>query len=390
MAVGFVIPSSGGRGTLVAMKRLGELLLDSGAIALAELHTALEACHRTGGRLGTHLLRLGYVDEHVLLDALAMQYGVPSVSGAELLRAEPALVRSIPMTVLRRVQAVPFSHRHGLLQVAMTNPRDMAGLEELSSHSNLEPSPFVATESAILNALGVVRFEAQVEPVPETEDESAEEVREAWEKLWQPPRLTPDELLSHRRTTQGKARESLRATFPGLTPIDDTDEFDSETVLDEDTFYRRLQEARHRDEVGSLLLRYASRFLDRLVLFAVHRGRVVGWMARGSGIVVDDVQLLEQPLEQPSVFLNLHRSGAYFLGSIPPGDGNQIILQALVDPAPHEIVMLPVRVKDRAVAFLVGDSAEGGVGVPVQELVALTTKTGVAFEILIMRRKISH
>ena len=69
------------------MRRLGELLLEKGAIAIAELHTALEACHRTGGRLGTQLLRFGFVDERALLEALSEQHGVPSVPESVLLKA---------------------------------------------------------------------------------------------------------------------------------------------------------------------------------------------------------------------------------------------------------------------------------------------------------------
>ena len=61
------------------MQRLGEILIEEGVLSLTELHTALETCHRTGGRLGTQLLEFGYVEERMLLDALSRQLGVPSV-----------------------------------------------------------------------------------------------------------------------------------------------------------------------------------------------------------------------------------------------------------------------------------------------------------------------
>jgi len=60
----------------MSMKRLGEILLERGAIAIAELHTGLEACHYSGGRLGTQLLKFGFVDEHALLEALSEQLEV--------------------------------------------------------------------------------------------------------------------------------------------------------------------------------------------------------------------------------------------------------------------------------------------------------------------------
>ena len=59
------------------------------------------------------------------------------------------------------------------------------------------------------------------------------------------------------------------------------------------------------------------------------------------------------------------------------------------DPAPIEVVAVPVRVKDRPVAFLIGDvPGESAVAVPVDELLAMAGRAGLAFEILIMKKKL--
>ena len=86
------------------MKRLGEILIDWGAIAVSELHTGLEACRRSGGRLGTQLLKFGFVNEQTLLDALAEQYGVPSVTSRMLSKAPKDLQTSLPPALARRLQ----------------------------------------------------------------------------------------------------------------------------------------------------------------------------------------------------------------------------------------------------------------------------------------------
>ena len=90
------------------MKRLGEILLDWGAVAVSELHTGLEACHRTGGRLGTQLLKFGFVEEQQLLDALSEQFGVRAVSAATLERTRSEVLAILPVHHARRLQAVPF------------------------------------------------------------------------------------------------------------------------------------------------------------------------------------------------------------------------------------------------------------------------------------------
>ena len=55
--------------------QLGKLLLDRKVIEPAQLKEALEAQVIFGGRLGTNLLELGYVDEETLVRALAQMGG---------------------------------------------------------------------------------------------------------------------------------------------------------------------------------------------------------------------------------------------------------------------------------------------------------------------------
>ncbi len=144
------------------MKRLGEILLDRGAIAIAELHTGLEACHYRGGRLGTQLLKFGFVDEHALLEALSEQLGVPPVTTTVLRRAPEPLRRLIPFNVAVRLQALVFDRKDGVLSVAMTAPRNPAAIEEVISYAGLDIKPHVATEIGIMSALREMKLEEQI------------------------------------------------------------------------------------------------------------------------------------------------------------------------------------------------------------------------------------
>jgi hypothetical protein len=158
-------------------------------------------------------------------------------------------------------------------------------------------------------------------------------------------------------------------------------------VLDEESFCEGLRGAAERDEIGDLLLRYASRLLTRICLFSVHRNRVAGWMARGQ-VAVDDVQSLVIPLDVPSVFRNLELAAGPYVGPVPPGAVNDKLIRPLGQLAPMEVVLIPLRVKERTVAYLLGDVADSAVAVPVQELVSAVNKAGIAFEILIQKSKI--
>ena len=60
------------------MSRLGELLVRENLISLQQLRKAQEAQKKTGGRLGTSLIKQGIISADQLTNFLAKQYGVPA------------------------------------------------------------------------------------------------------------------------------------------------------------------------------------------------------------------------------------------------------------------------------------------------------------------------
>ncbi|MCU0233396.1 MAG: hypothetical protein MUE90_05115 [Thermoanaerobaculales bacterium] len=369
------------------MKRLGEILVERGALAIDELHTGLEACHHRGGRLGTQLLRFGFVDEHALLEALSEQLGVPPAPTRVLLRAPHPLRRLLPLEAARRLQAVIFDRRDGLLSVAMTSPRSPAALEEIVSYVGLDIRAHVATEPGILAALKEIADAepAGQQPPPPGPVAAAPAASDPWQRLWSPPPLTPRDLLRPRgrREPDGIAPA---ATFPGLAPVP-AGAGPAAELLGDEAYTALLRAAEHRDEVGDLLLQRALARVDRCCLLALHSGKIVGWLGRGAGVVLDDLESFAIEAEAPSVLAGLGGGGT-FCGPLPSGLANQLLVEVLGDPLPTEVAIVPVPVKNRVVAFLIGDLP--GAALPpgaVDELQIAAQKAGVALEILIMRRK---
>jgi hypothetical protein len=366
------------------MKRLGEILLERGAIAITELHTGLEACHHSGGRLGTQLLKFGFVDEHALLEALSEQLGVPSVSSVMLKRAPDVLRRIIPQQVARRLQVMVFERNGGSLSIAMTNPRNPATIEEIVSYVGLDIAPHVATEAGILAALGEVDDGA--EPKQEKRQQGFADPSNQWQKLWTPPPLQPAALI--RRRFDRPTENAAAATFPGLTPVPNGSAVAAEVPLEREAYQAMLKDAEHRDHIGDLLLRRACALLDRCYLLAVHSGRLVGWLARGPGMVVDDIQSLSAPADSPSVLdmVDTHES---YCGTLPEGPVDDQLANAFSDPPPKDVVILPLFVKSRLVAYLIGDVPGGIIGADtIKDLQEAVQKAGLAIEILIMKKKI--
>ena len=337
------------------MKRLGEILLERGAIAISELHTGLEACHYSGGRLGTQLLKFGFVDEHALLDALSEQLGVPSVSSSILRRAPDSLRRMIPLHVSRRVQVVVFEKKEGNLGVAMTTPRSPRAIEEVVSYLGLDIKPHVATEVGILTALAEIKEEEPTIAKTKNPETGFVGATDEWDRLWTPAKLRSTDLL---RTGPGQrdGEAQLASTFPGLAPVPESSRSDwpvaRSMMRSIASFFVRSE---HRDEVGDLLL--AAIHSDPRSLFsagcALRQGR--GMAGKGPRCRCRRCAVVRISAGCAFSPLRGQRNGR-FLGEAPPGEINDALKEILGDPDPVEIGVFPVLVKNRVVAYLVGDA----------------------------------
>jgi hypothetical protein len=179
----------------------------------------------------------------------------------------------------------------------------------------------------------------------------------------------------------------MAATFPGLAPVPSSASGDARGPLDDTAFSILLREARLRDEVGELLLLRVAAVLERSYLLAVHAGKIAGWLARGRGVVLDDVESFSAGADEPSALTTI-AGGDSFCGRLPDGVINQLLIEMLGDPAPVEVVIIPIAIKGRVVAYLVGDVPNSAVSHgDLEDLMTAAKKAGVALEILVMKRK---
>ena len=105
------------RAALLAHKRpLGEILVGSGYLNSATLHSALAACPE-GTRLGEFLVASGALKEDALYEALGLQQGLP-VTHVEVRKVTPRVAGALPERVAREWRVLPFQVAEGSLLVA--------------------------------------------------------------------------------------------------------------------------------------------------------------------------------------------------------------------------------------------------------------------------------
>ena len=372
------------------MRRLGEILIEHGYASVGELHTALETSHRQRTPLGTQLLRLGYVTEAQLLQALAEQNNRQQVS-CDVLRAAPVEVRHLlPLEVAQRLRALPFARSRKDLHVAFSNPRDAAAIDEIQALTKVFVRPFVATDVSLSAALQALAEESSQSESP-TIDQPPLATDLHWDRLWTGSPPGPDELLAVAdETVPPPDPRVMFATYPGLSPVMDPTAVAEVGFLDEGGLERALVDAISRDDVGDAFLSYAAQFLTRLCLFSVFKESIHGWLVHGLGPVLEDVRTFSVGLRDPSILQLVAQTGRPHQGPLPSSEVNDSVAACLGDPASADMVVIPVRVKDRPVAFLVGDiPGQSSISAPVGDLMVAASVAGVALEMIILRRKIN-
>ena len=132
--------------------RLGDLLLQAGAISETSLQAALQEQKGSFMRLGEILLKNGWLTEKQLAEALSRQMKIPLVSLARY-KPNPEALKAIPEAVARRLEVVPLSVlENGSVTVAMSDPLNVLALDELRMTTGRTFELSVATISDVRRA----------------------------------------------------------------------------------------------------------------------------------------------------------------------------------------------------------------------------------------------
>ncbi|MGI6784332.1 MAG: GspE/PulE family protein [Aminivibrio sp.] len=134
---------------MAKITRLGDLLVESGAISPEELDHALEEQKSTGLRLGETLVKSGAITEGKLLEALSSHLGLQIYSLSRY-RPMPEALRMVPENVARRLHAIPLSVEDGnTLLLAMSDPLDIIAQDEIRMFTGMDIKVGITSPSEI-------------------------------------------------------------------------------------------------------------------------------------------------------------------------------------------------------------------------------------------------
>src|SRR6516164_2402920 len=150
-------------------QRLGDLLVKEKVITPEQLQQATKVQKETNCRLGSALVKLGFLTDEDVTNFLSRQYGVPAIN-LSYFEIDPAVVKLIPFETAKRYQILPLSRVGASLTIAMVDPTNVFAMDDIKFMTGFNIEPVVASESSIMDRID------QAYLMPEQEQENLDEI----------------------------------------------------------------------------------------------------------------------------------------------------------------------------------------------------------------------
>ncbi|NIA20216.1 MAG: type IV-A pilus assembly ATPase PilB [Xanthomonadaceae bacterium] len=164
-------------------KRLGEMLVSAKLISEAQLSQALQEQKMNGGRLGSRLVKLGYICEDDLVNFLCVQYGVPAVNLKDF-KIDDQVATLIPNDLVNKYMTIPINRVGSTLIVATCDPTNISAIDDIKFITGYNVEIVVASETVLKETIEkLFDSSSMLEDVMSTFDDSEMELIQEEEDL---------------------------------------------------------------------------------------------------------------------------------------------------------------------------------------------------------------
>ncbi len=136
-------------------KKLGEILLETGMIDEFQLKSALAEQGMWGGRLGSIIIKKGFVSEKDMLSAIEKQYGLSVISLDAIKKPSDEVLNMVGVEAARKFVIFPVGLEGKTLLIAVADPTDLKTLDDITFKLGMRVRPLLALESEIMRAISV-------------------------------------------------------------------------------------------------------------------------------------------------------------------------------------------------------------------------------------------
>jgi hypothetical protein len=361
--------------------KLGTLLLRNATISPSQLEAALRTQILCGGRLGTNLVELEFLDLNGLTAHLGELYELPIATQSLLDRVTADTARLIDAGIAEQLGAIPLGFLEPFrdaLAVAMIDPGDTFAIEQLATLTGFPIAPYIVPELRAFYYLerlyGLTRAARYIRPGNRRLLTSNGERRRT-----QPPggiAPPPPIRFVPRRRPGGSQQTVVPISAPPL--------IDYQTACD------RVDTASHRDEIGQALLDYAIGRFAALVILLVRDGNALGWRSHTVGHPARPIGALSLPIGGVSALQTANDEGRAYRGP-PPSAGHpteSLLWTALAVEPSSDMFAAPVLVQHRVVNLIYAHPLPDGFdAASIDELRQLAERVSGAYARLIQQTK---
>src|SRR5262245_23481476 len=128
--------------------RLGRLLVESNLITEEQHRMATDFQRSVGGNLGAIVVKLGFIEDHRLIQFIAKDQGLSVISLDDIVLPHN-LVRRLPRKLIEKHQVLPIHYKDNVLTVATADPYDYEAIEEIQLAQDARIEINLAPRSAI-------------------------------------------------------------------------------------------------------------------------------------------------------------------------------------------------------------------------------------------------
>ena len=393
--------------------RIGDLLLQQGVITQAELEEALKYQVIFGGKLGTNLIEMGVLEEEDITRALSRKFNIPPVDLERIMHVAPEAIAAIPADLAGKYRVLPLLLEGRRLTLAMADPADLKAVDEIAFRTGLIVRPQVVAEVRLVLALekyyGIERDRRYIHAAKKVEVKKKKHVPAPAptppaaapalppEKTWEISQPKPESLEGGEAVLAGLPPALQAAGQEELLELEEADVHEeapeegaaaSIDPLGEESAAEMLVEAQDRDEILAAVLGSLARDFPRCAIFLVRGELAMGWKCSIGRQATPGFDLLQIPLDEPSVLKTVAEGKSYYLGPIPRSPFNSMMLQEMGGTVPTAALLVPLLMMGRVVGILYADGKGVNLGERLLDLQKLTARAAMAFEILVLKNKI--
>lgn len=377
-----------------------DMLLEAKMVLPAQIDDALQNRVFFGGKIGTSLVELGFLREEDLAQFLGRKLMLPYISPEALLNIPPETIALIPKEMAIKYRVIPLEMKQKRLSLVMSDPADLAAVDEISFISGYVIKPMISPEFRLLQALSLY-YGLNISPryqqiIDRLNAEAALNEQEPSVLIAAASGAADLSVARAAEVNVVSAEDVLRpaaAVAAEMTSAGGSADADGAWAEKVQHYAigeisRRLALVEDREEIATVILAALAQEFDRVALFIVRGENVSGWRACQHGEEIVDFEMMQIPLARPSVLKTVTEGKSYYLGPLAVNPLNQRIQTALGANASEAALVMPLVVLGRVADILYLEGGQGDLADRLPAVQQLLNKAALSFEILICRDKI--